>query len=567
VFKIAGGAQMAAISLFGFLIATTHTYLRIIDRFKYGKVFSRIKISLFQLLVILAASYSYTLGTLNRNFNGSDDFEGYFVFARKFNQLGTMGNEFFSERRLVSSVGGQSLIDSIFLQFLPIEYIHASDLGFGFLALIATVILFLRTRSWTKNQISLVILIICLINPMSANITSTYLLSLLIFALLVFVTDQKLQFRFKDQVIVAMIAVGGMTLKNSTTPFILGIVLLYSFLEIKKTRVTLSSKWRILSVYLVALILWIPWGFGLYLSCATFQYPLLGSGNHGSRYGTFNHSSDVFSLDFLRSLFGPIYYAPSYSIAMMFAALIAGYVLIESRRSKRDVIFILYGAFLLSALYIAITIGTSGYSNYRYVFPAILAFLVFVLQFMTKAKLLSLSIILLMCISFSFSQLAINKWGYASLVARFNPTVIAESNLPDREPQVEKIQNAILTHSKVLLRTSYNFMFDFRKNDYQIADFPGAVSPPPGIPNFGSSKDMYLYLVSQDIDYVVFQYSNLFDKESNSGRIAKDANSWLKAEALNAFAFHDRMMEISKILEVVYDDGETFALKMKKEKK
>jgi hypothetical protein len=251
----------------------------------------------------------------------------------------------------------------------------------------------------------------------------------------------------------------------------------------------------------------------------------------------------------------------------MFAALIAGYVLIESRRSKRDVIFILYGAFLLSALYIAITIGTSGYSNYRYVFPAILAFLVFVLQFMTKAKLLSLSIILLMCISFSFSQLAINKWGYASLVARFNPTVIAESNLPDREPQVEKIQNAILTHSKVLLRTSYNFMFDFRKNDYQIADFPGAVSPPPGIPNFGSSKDMYLYLVSQDIDYVVFQYSNLFDKESNSGRIAKDANSWLKAEALNAFAFHDRMMEISKISEVVYDDGETFALKIKKEKK
>jgi hypothetical protein len=566
IFQSANGAQLVTIYIIGCLLAIVQFDFRRILRFKYVKFFSRAKISLFPFAVFIVFVYTYSLAIIDRNFNGSDDFEGYFVFASKFNQLGTMGNEYFSERRLVSSVGGQSFVDSIFLNFLPIEYLHASDLGFGFLALVVTVSLFLKARFWNKNEIGLLLLVICLINPMLANITSTYLLSLMIFSLLVFVTDKKTLFLNKDHTAVALIAVGGMTLKNSTTPFILGTVFLYSLLAIKKSRVTQMPIRGVFLVYPKILILWVPWGISLFLSCATFLYPVLGLGNHGSKYGTFTHNSDINSLEFLRALFGPIFYAPSYSIALVCVAIITGIGLIESRRSKRSLTIILFNIFMLVTLFVAITIGTSGFSNYRYIFPALLAFFLFMTQFLNKGKFIRLSIILLISLTLSIAQLSVNKWGYNSLISRFNPASISDSNLPNRESEIVKIQNSISDGSRVLLRTSFNFAFDFKRNNYQIADFPGAVSPPPGLPNFGTSEEMHSYLLSQEIDYVVFQYLNLFEKENNSGRIAEGANAWLKAEALNAFAFHDRMMEVSKIAEVVYDDGETFVLKMNKEK-
>jgi hypothetical protein len=106
-------------------------------------------------------------------------------------------------------------------------------------------------------------------------------------------------------------------------------------------------------------------------------------------------------------------------------------------------------------------------------------------------------------------------------------------------------------------------MFNFTRNDLKIADYPGAVSPPPGIPNFGSGVDMERYLKSQDIDFIVFQYKNLFEKENFSDRLSHDYNSWLKAEAVNAFAFHDRMTELSKYSTLLYNDGEVFVLKLR----
>jgi hypothetical protein len=99
----------------------------------------------------------------------------------------------------------------------------------------------------------------------------------------------------------------------------------------------------------------------------------------------------------------------------------------------------------------------------------------------------------------------------------------------------------------------------------QIADFPGAASPPPGLPLFEGGREFKDYLLSQKIEYVIFQYRGLFDKESNSGRLDENYNSWLRVEAENAFAFHDRMAEILASSQIVFDNGTIVAVKVKKD--
>jgi hypothetical protein len=95
---------------------------------------------------------------------------------------------------------------------------------------------------------------------------------------------------------------------------------------------------------------------------------------------------------------------------------------------------------------------------------------------------------------------------------------ISESNVPNPKQKVDVIQELLPRDSRVLLRTSFNFLFDFKRNDYQIADYPGAASPPPGLPNFGTKLDMENYLRSQGVDFVIFQYKNfvlVFPEQTN----------------------------------------------------
>jgi hypothetical protein len=187
----------------------------------------------------------------------------------------------------------------------------------------------------------------------------------------------------------------------------------------------------------------------------------------------------------------------------------------------------------------------------------------YVLHFLIRERLQVVGIVLGLSLALSVSQLTFLNSGYSSIISRISLNGISESNVPNRKQQVDEIQKLLPRNSRVLLRTSFNFLFDFTGNDYQIADYPGAASPPPGLPNFGTKLAMENYLRSQGVEFVIFQYKGLFEKENFSDRLANDYNRWLKAEAVNTFAFHERMMELSKDRTALYDDGEIFVLKIR----
>jgi hypothetical protein len=563
LFHQAGRVSAITLFLFGLLLAIWGVFKKVSSSKSIYRPSHDVKSYFLPTITTLFALYLYALGVLNRSFNIHDDFEGYFAFATKLKQTGTLGEEFFSERRLVTSVGGQSFIDAFSLSFLDLEYAHAADLGLGFLALMVSVALFLNSKGWTGNQISGVTILICFINPMSVNITSTYLLSLLCFLLLAFVADKNVGFRFSHHMTVALLATAGMTLKNSAVPFILGILVLYSVLTINKRIKDHESVTNPLLLYLLTTIFWFPWGLELYRSFGTFQYPLLGRGNHGSAYGTFTQNSDIFDFRFVKSLITPILYAPTSSILLSCASILVIWLWFSSQMSKKDRHVVTYVLGLLFLFYVSFTIATDGYSIYRYIFPMLFSLFLYVLHFLIRERLQVVGIVLGLSLALSVSQLTFLNSGYSSIISRISLNGISESNVPNRKQQVDEIQKLLPRNSRVLLRTSFNFLFDFTGNDYQIADYPGAASPPPGLPNFGTKLAMENYLRSQGVEFVIFQYKGLFEKENFSDRLANDYNRWLKAEAVNTFAFHERMMELSKDRTALYDDGEIFVLKIR----
>lgn len=562
LFHQAGQISSILIISIGLSLAIWGAFRKVRIKTLIDGVRHRHKTFAFQTVALLVVFYFYALGVLNRSFNVHDDFEGYFAFATKLKQLGTLGEEVFSERRLVTSVGGQSFIDSMFLFFIQPEFLHASDLGLGFLTLIISVSLFLKSKGWNSKQISSVAILICLINPMSVNITSTYFLTLLCFLLLVFVADKNVSFTFPYQLTVALLSAAGMTLKNSATPFVVGVIVLYSILAIRNRKIDSVATPNPLPLYLFTVTFWFPWGMELYRSFGTFQYPLLGKGNHGSVYGTFNQNSETLDFDFIKSLLTPIVYAPTSSILLTCVILLLIWNSLSSSMSKMDLRILLYVSALLFLFYVSFTIASDGYSVYRYIFPTLFALFLYLLQFLNRVRVRSIGVMVGFSLMLSISQLTILNSGYSSITSRISLDGLSESNIPNRKIEVEAIQKLLPRDARTLLRTSFNFLFDFTKNDFQIADYPGAASPPPGLPNFGTKLDMETYLKYQKVEFVIFQYKGLFEKENFSDRLAVDYNRWLKAEAMNAFAFHDRMMELSQVRTVLYDDGEIFLLKL-----
>jgi len=117
-----GGILLLAFIIFSF----NRVRAGIIDFFrdiKKDKVFALLTVGIVLLFVF---QYAVALFT---PFNGGDDYQAYFVYPTKMLQTGSMGGDPFSDRRLTSSLGGESFLDTFVLAVLPHDYLHLIDRG------------------------------------------------------------------------------------------------------------------------------------------------------------------------------------------------------------------------------------------------------------------------------------------------------------------------------------------------------------------------------------------------------------------------------------------------------
>jgi len=523
-------------------------------------------------ILLLAAMLAATFtGAESFRFNPHDDMHAYLVFPSKMIEAGSLGADPFCERRMLE-YGGQSFLHALMMTLLGLNRIHVTDLGVGWLVVLGLVVGHCR-RVFIPAGVSLLLLIgLQSYEPPVVNVTSVVTGAALFYGLLrTFVLVGGEPYRVRC-VLLGVMAAGIVSLKNS---YVLPCALmLLALLTLASERGFRMRVLELVGVGAVTALLVLPWGVSMYRSNGTFLYPLLGEGFCGTRYGPFVPVSFGGKITPGRILSGMGEIALS-------SAFITGAVLTLlslGRSAARRVGVCAFAAAWTAALPLLLVSTT-----WRYLFPFTFAVTIFVL---VEALGLALNVakcggirgkgaLVILCALMLF-------WCRETLdrEARFDPDVpkggwdliaqvqmrelLKPEELEMGKTELRALQAKIPAGVAILARLSRPFNLDLKRNTVYVIDWPGASSPPPGLPCFGRAENLARYLRALSIRYVMYSYGDEagFPKSLYSGRLLPGDNylARLRCQAEYTFAFQDRLMELSRSYRKVGDDGKVFLL-------
>lgn len=525
------------------------------------------------IIVIVLVRYASSVAFFN--FNPIDDQHAYMVFPVKMLQTGSLGDDPFSERRLVSALGGEYFLNTFILAAAGLKNLHLMGGGIGLLIFLFSLIGFLKDRKLPLN-LSLAVLFLAVIIPLpSRTVTSFYTAAALFLAIprLLFDNGEKFNRKRASVTVLSLLAVGLCALKSNFIFPCAALFAFFFFLRFKAATDKLSViKEFIASGFLVGLLL-LPWMIATKQSSGTLLYPFLGKGYIGSVYGTFlSHylEFNFYSLFRIISefIFGICLFIPFFVLGI--------YWWMSSKSAIKSTVMVIFLSAFIGML--AMIYGNGGYSLYYYTFsfllPTILVGLILILEkgdlpFFagTSAKAVSLGVLIIVFIVGTYVQADtgvfqqvkdnLNIDGGLKL-GLLNGDLVPEMELK----QYSALQKAIPAGEPILARLDRNFVFNFNRNPVYIIDAPGGASLPPGMPYGQGSEKMANYFLGKGIKYVAYSYGNEanYTRASCSSMLRPHVNPLLRTEAEHAFDFQDNLMVLAKTRKKIYDDGKNFVL-------
>lgn len=535
-------------------------FLNVFHNSKKDKIFLSL---LFLILIIFL--FRFALATSFFPFHGTDDYHAYLVFPEKMIQTGHLGNDPFSERRIISSLGGAYFLDASILSFAELKNLHLVDNGIGFFLLLILLAEFLKSIDLNKRKSLFLLLLLLLIPSPSYNITSFFIASALFFALFRILYIKKDFNHWQLTLICSLIVLSLIVLKTNLiiTALFLFLFFFISTFYKQKAKTIFSNILLTLIVFCIGLL---PWMISMYDSSHTLLYPFLGKGYHGTSYHNFASSFLVFNSYGIIRIFSEI--LMSLRLYLPFIAL--GFLLFCFKHEKKNILIYIFIASLLGIF--AMIYGVGAYSLYYYTFPFVLPIVLFLLSvFLTDKNILSkLSIYAMFILVFMAGVFIQND---ISLLQDFENNIsfdngikfgLLNSEIVNKQEllQYQNLQLSISKGEVVLSRLDKNFLFDFNRNNIFIIDMPGGASLPQGLPFKQGSQKLSQYLLSNNIKYIAYSYSNEagFPKQGSVGMLKAHVNPWLKSETEHAIDFQDNLMELNKTKKVIYDDGKNFVL-------
>jgi hypothetical protein len=323
-------------------------------------------------------------------------------------------------------------------------------------------------------------------------------------------------------------------------------------------------------------LLLLPWMLANLRETGTAMYPLLGSGFHASRYGDY---PPVWAMLSAGRLLGMALHE-SWTIGPQLLACGLMFVLAwrgPARPGDRGAnIVTLY--FLLSGLVVlvVIAVGTAMEDLVRYTYPAMASILLAALYRMAVAAgscatvggigrgkvaaVVAACLVLVVNNAHGLAQYyghAVTNLGMAALGPGFRPAMLAGVLARDggaERQAVLRMQQAIPAGAPFMERLDYPFLLDFRRNDVLVADWPGAVALPPGMPIFQGPEKLAAYLLGVSVRYVAYAYGN----ESKFPRAEPDLPSdapWIELDAKRAFDFQDNLVALMQTRRLLFKDA------------
>jgi hypothetical protein len=517
-------------------------------------------------LVILAfrAAGTVRLGM----FNNLDDGPAYLVFPHKLIASHAFAFDPFSDRRVISSLGGAYLLQGFVIVATSLTHIGMADRTLGLILLAGALFdlgIAFELSAW---QIAALEFLAFLVPQQTINLTFVILPTSLLIAMVWFILQTpSAEDRVRLRYALLVGALGGavISLKSTFLPCIGAFALIpYLMLFSRERR---SDTWRLpLLAGVGCLVILVPWMISMKLNSGTYLFPLLGYGVDYASYGLLHAAVKFTSTRSFIKIF-------LQAIALLILACIQVMAGAWERRARLSLSILIASAIAITAF----NYKSGGDFIWRYNFPQ---FFVAIIVFYAAT-------------AAALHRKPAGRWvrdafycGVASLAAMiFYYDVSGKQPRPFREIRLEHndyrdglrasltgisissprliteykaAEESLPIHSRAIENTAYPFLFGYGNQTIFLSDWPGAAGPKPGWP-FGSDvAGLVRYLESQNIRYVVYdyQYARWVDMEGCEALEKTNINSQeLLALWQMTVVTHNQFDHLRSRYQSIYDDG------------
>jgi hypothetical protein len=471
---------------------------------------SKILLVIALLILALRVAATVRLGM----FNVTDDSSAYLVFPQKMLAMHHFASDPFSDRRIISSLGGSYLLQAFIIAATSLTHIAMADRTLGFM-LLAVALFDIGVRfTLSPIQIALLEFLVSLAPQETINLTFVVLPTSLLLAMLwlVFEEDQ-LQPRLGNTCLIGLTGGAIVSLKSTYLP----IVGVYAFL------LFLSASWRArrltrfsspIIAGLSALGVLLAWMIAMKMTSGTYLFPVLGSGVDYTTYGLF-HLMARFST---HRAFVKIF-LQAFALCILIGVQIA--VGVKNENFRISLLVLATSAIAITAF----NYRSGGDFIWRYNFPQFLCAIVIFYAATgsslhpesrsTKARLaffvgmLSLAGMVFYYDAAGsspqpFRQIGLEHKDYvASLRASLTAVSLAG---PPLNSEYQTIEKSIPPRTLALENVARPYLFHYHQHNFYVMDWPGAASPPPGWPFGQNSAKLSRYLQQNSVRYVVYDY-------------------------------------------------------------
>jgi hypothetical protein len=498
-----------------------------------------------------------------QSYQASDDYNFYLAAPAKMLQLHHYAADPFSERRVMSSIGGNYFLQTLVLATLPLTDVQMADRALGLLLLAFLAFALPSEFRLSPPQRAVFALLVFTTPQLVFNLTFVLLPSALFFSLVYVAAHRKLLAENSTLQALLLGAITGVIATTKSTYLPHGVIFVACFALFQARRRGLSSGTKtLLLAALSCLIVMAPWMIANHATSGTWFYPSLGKGYQYSTYGLYPAPSGAGLSIILHKV-------------VPFCAPLGLLLVLEwflgDRDEQGEAILSLSAAALCATLLVGI--GTGGDSVRRYNYPCIIpAMLLLYIVFSRRRNTFPgsrrwpiLQTITILFISYTAITTWRNKFTNEydqipiGLKAGLRDTPIVPASVSD---EYASVQRAIPTDAGTIATVTNSFLFDYRTNPISIADYPGAASLPPGWPSRGDGNALAEYLLAHNLRYLVCSYADFVGLDQEAVKVLHDPSrtQWIRSEQAIILRSHQQYAELAKSRRHLYDDGQIYVL-------
>ena len=503
-------------------------------------------------LVRLAATIHWTA------YQTADDYNFYLAAPAKMLQLHHYAADPFSERRIMSSLGGNCFLQDLVLAVLPLADVQMADRALG-LILLAFLSSGLAVEfRLTPAQRALFALLIFFTPQLQFNLTFVLLPSALFLGLVYLASNRNLLEEHPGLLAALLGAVTGVIASTKSTYLPHGAIFVACFALFQWRRRGLRAGVKTLLLGACACLLVLaPWMIASHLTSGTWFYPLLGKGFHYSAYGLFPAPSGAGIAILLRKVV-------PFCIPLLL--LVALEWFLGDHDQPGEAILSLSIAALFATLIVGI--GTGGDSVRRYNYPCILPAMLLLYAAFSRRLNGSPGVrswrVLQVLAALFIAYTAVSTWRntftneYAQIPLSLKADLVDRPIVPPSLPaEYAAMQRALPHDGGVLATVGNSFLLDFRAHPIDLADYPGAASLPPGWPSLEDGEALGQYLLAHHLRYLVYNYADFAGFDEGAPHVIADPSrtQWIHSEARIALRSHQQYAELARTRRRLYDDG------------